>query len=176
MASVQLTPASLALLLHDLGCASDNDQRVELELGDDGIKVKIGDGPWGPPLDTPGEQRGSSGQGEQHASAGHAVDPGAQPARPHLYPYIDLSGCVIPQDEFDDIEAAPATLTPHDDGAWIHVPYDDDDRLDDEHAVRWEHFPHLRQVLIAARQLGARWINLDRDGVDTFENLPTFGH
>ena len=146
MPSVQLTPASLALLLHDLSDASDNDQSVELELGADGLKIKIG--------------------GEAAALS----------SRPHLYSYIDLSGCVLPKDEFDDLAEAPTGVVAHDEGAWLHVPYADDSRLDDEHAPRWEHFPHLRQVLIGARQLGARWINLDRDGVDIFEELPTFDH
>jgi len=156
MRTIELSAAGLANLLHDLNHASDHDQRVTLTL-EDRLQIRIGDGPWGPPLGTPAPASG-----------------------PTLYPYLDLSTAVLPADELADLEAAPPRVIPHPDGAWIHVRDDGDWPQDEPGSTTPDGFvhgfAHLRAVLRAAHQLGAQWINLDCDGLDVLESLPTFDH
>lgn len=93
---------------------------------------------------------------------------------PMLRGFVDLQiARMLPQAEWDDIQGAPPRVIMHEYGAWVHVPpaEADSDPLDDED---WQDFPHLQQVLRAARELGADWINLDTDGHDVLPGLPTF--
>jgi len=152
MQTIQLSGASLASLIHDLEHAADTDQSVSFCL-ENGLTVKIGGGLWSPPIGGP--------------------DPVNQPT---LYPYLDLSTALLPAHELRDIEQAPPTVIPHEYGAWIHVMDDDDWPQEEPTSTTPPPFAHLRAVLEAASALGAQWINLDSDGLDVLESLPTFEH
>lgn len=153
MPTVQLSAASLATLIQDLASTPDHDDTVTLTITNEALRVKVNDGPWSEPLGT------------------------AMPSsRPTLYPYVDLSAGLITEQEMTDIDCAPTTVTVHESGAWIHVPYPEaDDALEAETPPDdWKDFPNLRHVLLAARRAGARRVNLDSDGVDLIDHLPTF--
>ena len=134
------------------------------------------------PDDTAVQVTISAGQLTIKTPAGESSQPIGSPTHPSgptPRTYLDLSTRHLPTHELDSIESAPPTVIPHPYGAWIHVPPAEanDDPLDinDElTALGWEDFPHLRQILLTARDYDAGWVNLDSDGHDTIESLPTF--
>lgn len=155
MTTAHVAAAALRALLHELDTL-DNDQAVQVTI--------------------------SAGQLTMTTEAGecrHPTGSPQKPAGPTHRTYLDLSTSHLPAAEMDSIESAPPTVIPHAYGAWIHVPpaEADDDSLDlsDElTALGWEDFPHLHQLLLTARDHDAGWINLDSDGHDTIDTLPTF--
>jgi hypothetical protein len=92
--------------------------------------------------------------------------------------YIDVETSQLPEQEMQNILAAPPVARDHEYGAWVNVPPADADwsadDLNPEANEEWADFPHLNAVLLAARELGANWVNFDADGFDHLAGLPTF--
>jgi hypothetical protein len=148
---IHLSGASLASLIQDLASTPEHDDTVHLAIGeDDQLRIQINEQAWSDAIGTPEPQ-----------------------PSPHPYPYLDLSSCLITQREMDLIFTAPPTVSVYEHGAFVRVPPIDVDPLDD--TPEWAQFPNLRAVLRAARDLGARCVNFDQDGLDAhIEGLPTF--
>lgn len=153
MITIRLDRASLATLLHDLNHASDHDLSATLRLDTDGVSVKIADDDWLPPVGSP-------------------PGPGPIPRT-----YVELSVDQTPFEELDYVHLAPTVVHRHDQGAWVQVPplEPGHDALDVPTHPQWADYPNLHQLLLAAREIGAGWINLEGESTETFAHLPTFG-
>ncbi len=90
---------------------------------------------------------------------------------------MELSVDQLPFEELDYVHRAPTVVHNHDQGAWVQVPPVEPghDALDVATHAQWIDYPHLHQLLLAAREIGAGWINLEGESTETFAHLPTFG-
>lgn len=93
--------------------------------------------------------------------------------------YLDLKTNLLPEEEMQNISAAPPVVRVHEYGAWVHVAEAEadweQDPLNPDYQEGWDEFPQLRKVLLKARELDVNWINFDADGFnDTIADLPTF--
>lgn len=131
-------------------------------------------------LDTRGSgslDRAPTGRNEEDMAtatvhAGHfAPRDGATPRT-----FLDLKTKMITRNELARIKEVPPRVEDHEFGAWVHVPpaEADEDRLDADFDPVWADFPNVRAILIRAREMGAYWVNFDRDGYDTIDGFPTF--